>query len=320
MRPRVRVYIPTFNGADLLERALASLERQSQQVGVVVIDNGSADDSVVRVRRRFGDAHIVQLPRNLGFGRAINEGIRRHPADWVILVNNDVECKPRFIEALLEARGRGVDMVAGVLLQAASPGRIDSAGVVVDETLLSFDYMHDSPADAALRAWPPLGPTGGAAAYRHEALARVGGFDERIFAYLEDVDLALRLRSTGARCQLAGYARAVHRHSATLGSGSARKNALMGWSRGYLLRRYGILEQPRLAARAIATEAVICAGQLVIDRTITGTSARVHGWRTAGPLDRRSTPPGATIELSLDKALRNRLRRRSTITRLAPHR
>lgn len=313
MRPAVRVYIPTFNRADLLERTLLSLERQAQAVEVVVIDNGSSDDSVARVRRRFADARVVPLPVNVGFGRAINEGIRRYPADWVVLVNNDVECEPRFVEALLDGRGAGVDMIAGVLLQAQSPDRIDSAGVVVDETLLSFDYLHGAPRGATVDAHAPLGPTGAAAAYRLTALDHVGGFDERIFAYLEDVDLALRLRASGARCRLAGEARAEHRHSATLGSGSPRKNALMGWSRGYLLRRYGVLAQPRLALRSLVTETVICAGQLVVDRTVTGIAGRASGWRAARGLDRRPIPRDASLDLSLDKALRGRMQRRSSL-------
>ncbi len=117
---------------------------------------------------------------------------------------------------------------------------IDSAGVVVDSTLLAFDYLHGLPWSVAETAAPPLGPTGGAALFTLSSFTAVGGFDERIFAYLEDVDFALRLRAAGCACRLASDARAVHRHSATLGSGSAAKNRLMGWSRGYMLRRYGV--------------------------------------------------------------------------------
>ena len=56
----------------------------------------------------------------------------------------------------------------------------------------------------------PLGPSGGAAAYDREAFLRLGGFDERIFAYFEDVDLALRLRKAGWSCRLAPAARGTH--------------------------------------------------------------------------------------------------------------
>ena len=87
----------------------------------------------------------------------------------------------------------------------------------------------------------PLGPSGAAAAFDRAAFLECGGFDERLFAYWEDVDLVLRLRLAGARCVLVPDARAVHSHSATLGSGSARKNYLTGFGRGYVLRKWGVL-------------------------------------------------------------------------------
>src|SRR5439155_24489020 len=133
-----------------------------------------------------------------------------------------------------------------------------------------------------------LGPTGAAALVPCSAFRAVGGFDDRFFAYLEDVDLALRLRAVGVSCRLAGQARGTHRHSATLGSGSREKNRLMGWSRGYMLRRYGVMREPRPAMRALATEVVICAGQLVFDRTASGAIGRLRGWRAGRELPRRA--------------------------------
>ena len=59
----------------------------------------------------------------------------------------------------------------------------------------------------------PFGPSGAAAAYHRDAFVRVGGFDERIFAYFEDVDLALRLRLAGLRCRLVAAALGTHGHS-----------------------------------------------------------------------------------------------------------
>jgi hypothetical protein len=178
--------------------------------------------------------------------------------------------------------------------------------VVVDRTLLAFDYLHGLPVEAAATAAPPLGPTGGAALYRTGAFVGAGGFDDRIFAYLEDVDLALRVRSGGGACRLAPDAQGIHRHSATLGSGSAWKNELMGWSRGYLLRRYGVLRDPGLAVRAVIGEAVLCAGQAVVDHTLSGVVGRIKGWRAADGLDRHVRPSGAALDLSLVEALRQR--------------
>ncbi len=133
-------------------------------------------------------------------------------------------------------------MAAGVLLEAHDPTVVDSAGIELDDTLLVFDYLNGQPISVLTRALAdPLGPSGAAAAFDRAAFLECGGFDERLFAYWEDVDLVLRLRLAGARCVLVPDARAVHSHSATLGSGSARKNYLTGFGRGYVLRKWGVV-------------------------------------------------------------------------------
>jgi N-acetylglucosaminyl-diphospho-decaprenol L-rhamnosyltransferase len=308
---RPAIYIPTFNGREQLELALRSLEAQSRPVDVVVVDNGSADGTAELLREEFPEVESLELGRNLGFGPALNRAVAERPADPLILLNNDAEADPRFVEALLDAAAEGAESVAGVLCQGAEPDLIDSAGVVADRTLMGFDYLHGEPLEAAARADDPLGPTGGAALYRLDAFRAVGGFDERIFLYYEDLDLALRLRAAGARCRLAPGARAIHAYSASLGAGSGAKYARTGWSRGYMLRRYGIVAEPRLALRAVAAEAAICAGQLIRDRTAKGIGGRLRGWRDGGGLERRPLPAQATLDISLREALRLRRRRRN---------
>jgi N-acetylglucosaminyl-diphospho-decaprenol L-rhamnosyltransferase len=294
----------------MLLETLRTLAVQTVSAQAVVIDNGSSDGSVDQIRREFSDALVLGLDSNIGFGPALNAGVAEHPAEILVFSNNDVLFEPRFVEALLEELGHSESVVAGVLLQDADPGLIDSAGVVVDSTLFAFDYLHDLPVSAAGTAAAPLGPTGGAALVPLSTFNSVGGFDERIFAYLEDVDLALRLRANGVTCRLAAEARAVHRHSATLGSGSAAKNRLMGWSRGYQLRRYGILRRPGLGLRALTTETVVCAGQLLVDHNAVGIGSRLRGWHAARNLERLTIPPGAALEIRFGDALRRRAARR----------
>ncbi|HET7120253.1 MAG TPA: glycosyltransferase family 2 protein [Solirubrobacterales bacterium] len=288
------VYIPNFNGSAQLGRTLRSLAAQTRPLEVVLVDNGSEDDSVALARRELPEVKVLELGRNLGFGPALNRAVAEHPADPLILLNNDVECEPRFLEALLDGLGAGVDSVAGMLLQERAPELIDSAGVVADATLMGFDYLHGEPAAAAAGAPPPLGPTGGAALFRRAAFEAVGGFDERIFLYYEDLDLALRMAAAGSRCALAPEARAVHAYSASLGAASAGKYERTGWSRGYMLRRYGVMRNPRLALRALACEGALCAGQLLKDRTAAGLSGRLRGFRDGGGLERRD-PDGAPL-------------------------
>ena len=146
---RPTVYIPSLDAEELLPRTLESLRSQTRPVDVVLVDNGSTDGSVELVRERFGEVEVLEMKQNLGFGPAINRAVRERPADPVILLNNDIECEPGLIEAMLDARTDGVDSVAGILLQERDPERIDSAGVVADTTLMGFDHLHGEPAASA---------------------------------------------------------------------------------------------------------------------------------------------------------------------------
>ena len=309
MRPAV--YIPNFNGSQVIGRALRSLAEQSRPLDVVVVDNGSSDDSPALLREQFPEVTVLALERNIGFGPALNHAVREHRADPLIFLNSDVECEPRFVEALLDAAAEGVQSVAGVLLQERAPKLIDSAGIVADATLMGFDYLHGEPRETAATAPDPLGPTGGAALYDRRAFEAVGGFDERIFLYYEDLDLALRLAAGGARCRLAPGATARHAYSAGLGAASARKFAHTGWSRGYMLRRYGVMSHPGQAARVLATEGAICAGQLLMDRTAAGLRGRLRGWREGGGA--AALDPGAAplLKISAREALALRRKRRN---------
>jgi N-acetylglucosaminyl-diphospho-decaprenol L-rhamnosyltransferase len=307
---RPTVYIPNFNGARRLGGALRGLAEQTRPVDVVLVDNGSGDDSIELARRELPGVKVVELGENLGFGRAINRAVTEVRGDPLILLNNDAVPEPRFVEALLEGLGDGVDSVAGVLLQERAPELIDSAGVVADRTLMGFDYLHGAPVQAAAEAAPPLGPTGGASLYRREAFEAVGGFDERIFLYYEDLDLALRLAARGGNCRLAPEAHALHAYSASLGAASARKYGWTGWSRGYMLRRYGVMRDPRLALRALACEGVLCAGQLLRDRTTSGLRGRLRGWRDGSGLEARDAFGAPLLDLSARGSLALRCKRR----------
>jgi hypothetical protein len=303
------VYIPNLNGAERLARTLETLAEQTTPARVVVVDNGSSDDSVAMIGERFPAVTAIALEENLGFGRALNLAIEREPGDPIVLLNNDVVCEPTFIEALVEPAAAGAEMVAGVLLQPDGSGRIDSAGVIADRALMGFDYLNGEPAEEALGAADPLGPTGGAALIRAEPFRQVGGFDERIFLYYEDLDLILRLRLAGAECRLAPRARVVHDYSQTLGARSSAKYGWTGWSRGYMLRRYRVMRQPRLAARALLCEGAICAGQALRERTLAGLRGRIAGWRAGGGLPPRQAPAAGLSDLSVRQALELRRRR-----------
>ncbi len=301
-------YIPTFNGRERLRQVLHSIQGQSRECEVVVVDNASDDGTAEMVREEFPECGLFELEENRGFGRALNEAIAATGEGPVMLINNDVVLQPDFVEQLMAVFENGAPVVCGVMIQSADPGLIDSAGVVADRrTLMAFEYLEGCPVGQAAAAGPPLGATGGAALYDRDAFDSVGGFDPEIFAYYEDLDLALRMRSAGYEPELAPLARATHLRSSTLGDRSAAKYALTGWSRGYLLRRYRVLSTPSGLIRTLVTEFVVCMGQLVIDRTANGIRGRIRGWRAARGLPAKPLPPTGLSDFSFRTAVRARI-------------
>lgn len=310
--------VPSWNGARRLQRLLPSLGDTSE---VVVVDNGSTDGTSDLLAHRFPEVEVIRLARNQGFSKAVNRAAAAASSETIVLVNDDCVCAPGFAARLAGGvdSSRGVAMAAGVLLEARDPTVIDSAGIELDDTLLVFDYLNGHPVGVLDGTVPdPLGPSGAAAAFDRHAFLECGGFDERLFAYWEDVDLVLRLRLAGARCVLVPDARAVHAHSATLGSGSAGKNYLTGFGRSYVLRKWTVVAGRR-GAVALSREAGICAAQLVVDRTPAGIRGRVAGWRAAGLVPRRPYPASAVgrSRRSVAAELRRRASRRRRLRREA---
>jgi N-acetylglucosaminyl-diphospho-decaprenol L-rhamnosyltransferase len=250
---RATVVIPTFNARSILSEALESLARQTVGHDVVVVDNASSDGTAELVAERFPDVRVVRLDENLGFGRAVNRGVEAVETELVVLLNNDVICEPAFLERLLEPfADERVGMVAGVLLQHDRPSLVDSAGIELDTTLRSWDAWWNRPAEELGDLPDPVGPCGGAAAYRTAVYREAGGFDDVFFAYWEDVDLALRIRLAGHECRRAPQARALHKHGATLGAASPRQRRLEAFGRAYVLARYRVARHGLLTRAKIA--------------------------------------------------------------------
>lgn len=214
----VAVVIPNWNGARWIEACLDSVLAQDRPPDeIVVVDNGSTDGSDAAAGRRTG-VRVVALGRNTGFAAAANRGIEEVSAGSVALVNTDVILAPDWLRracAVLD-RDAAAAAVATKMVDLDDPSTVYSAG-----DLLRRDgaceqrgrFMDDDERfDVAGEAFSACA---GAAVYRREPLRAVGGFDERFFAYLEDVDLGLRLRLAGWSCR---YEPAVARHA---GEGAA---------------------------------------------------------------------------------------------------
>jgi GT2 family glycosyltransferase len=294
----VDVVIPVHNGWELTKRCLEHLRAQTVAHTVVVADNGSTDGTPGRLRDAFPEVHIVELGANLGFPAACNRGVAAGSGGIIVLLNNDVDARPDFLEYLV-APFAGDERLGSVAALLLTPGeeRIESFGLAVDPTLAGYPRLRGRAAHEAQLTDPILiGPSGAGGAYRRRAWDEVGGLDEGVLFYGEDVDLALRMRAAGWTTTGARDAVALHVGSATAAHRSAWQRDQGGFARGYFLRRYGVLRS-RFAPRAAVTEAVVVLGDaLVFSHDLAALRGRVAGWRAARGKPPVARPPRDTID------------------------
>ena len=298
-------------------RLLGSLRDEGGRFETIVVDNGTGSEELARATAALPGGELIPVASNLGFGRAINLAARSAQGRAIVLLNDDSVVEPGFVELITAPLDteQCVVMSAGVMLDGSEPELIETAGIELDATLFAFDYLNGEPVSLLEGGVDdPIGPSGAAAAYATSAFLDVGGFDENLFAYLEDVDLALRLQCLGGVCCLAPEARGRHEHSATLGSGSPEKNYLMGFGRGYLLRKWGVL-RPRRLPGVLARELAVVTGQALVDRNLAGARGRARGLRSAAPSERYPGPGVLARPPSLVATLRRRWRRRARLRR-----
>jgi GT2 family glycosyltransferase len=219
------IIIPSHNGRVHLERSLASVYRHAPAgTQVIVVDDASTDDTASWLAERFPAVEQVTLPTNQGFCQAINAGLRRARGSIVELLNNDTEVRPGWAEACLRNFANpAVGSVAPLVLQMDRPDHIDSAGQEYHICGWATARGYGQPlAQHYLRSSEVFGASASSGFYRRSILTRLGGLVPEYEAYLEDTDLAFRLRWAGYRCIYEPAARVYHRGSSSYGTTSSR--------------------------------------------------------------------------------------------------
>ena len=217
----VSVIIPNFNGIAFLDTVLNSLEGQSMNdFEVILVDNGSTDGSCSFAAANYPWVHILELPDNFGFCRAVNEGIRASKAPYVLLLNNDTEVTENFVEEMLDAikRHRNAFSCGARMVQYHDRDRLDDAGNYYCALGWSFARGRGRDIHAFEKEEKIFAACAGAAIYRKKILDQIGLFDEEHFAYLEDVDIGYRARIYGYENWYAPEAVVYHVGSGTSGS------------------------------------------------------------------------------------------------------
>ena len=217
----VSIIIPNWNGLRFLETCLQSLSLQTfSDFEILLIDNGSQDDSVAFVQSHFPHVRIIRLPQNQGFSVAINVGITESSGRYLFVLNNDTELMPSCLAALVEGMESNPDIgaVGPKILEFSD--RTLLGGIGDGYNFLGIPYnigFLERDEGQWNQAMEIFSLSGCAVLYRRSILEEIGNFDEDFFAYCEDVDLGFRLRMARSRCIYEPRAIVYHIGSGTTG-------------------------------------------------------------------------------------------------------
>jgi len=225
------VLVLNWNGVADTLALLATLERcrapEGWSVRILVVDNGSSDGSVAKIRAAFPAVGILALPENRRFAGGNNAGLERalaEGADAVMLLNNDTEADPALLERLVLAleQNPGAGAAAPLIYFGAPSQRIWYAGGRCDVALghASHRGLRDVDRGQYRSVERTAYLTGCCLLARREVWEAVGLLDDRYYIYAEDADWCLRARAAGYRLLFVPTARLWHKVSASSGVAS----------------------------------------------------------------------------------------------------
>lgn len=247
MSPEVCVLITAWNQADKTMACLRTVFSQDYaSCSVLLVDNGSEDDTVEQVSITYPDVEIVRTGRNLGFAAGYNIGMRRALArgfDYIFLLNNDTLLAPDCLSQLVQETNAnpGVGLVTAKIYDAAEPKRIWTVGGRFHPWTLEVEQKGQGQIDRG--QWDEardieFAPLCGVL-LRRTMLEEIGLLDEQFFVYYEDMDFCLRAHEAGFRLRLAPRAHMWHVVAASSGGrDSPQERYWMAQSSGRYFRKH----------------------------------------------------------------------------------
>lgn len=272
-QPELSVIVVNRNTADLLLTCLEHILRSNldEEPEVLVVDNGSSDNSVSRVKNAFPRVIILEAGKNLGFAAANNLAAKRARGEFLLLVNTDAllerDCARTLLD-LMKSNPR-IGMVGPRLLNAdGSPQTsFEAVPTLATETLNRsllkrlFPNRFPGKATRAQEAFPAEALIGAVMMLRREPFEALAGFDEDYFFFLEETDLAVRMRLAGWQVLHQPRAKAVHLQGATADIAPASARIEFYRSRYLFFRKhYGTRAMRFLKSVMIANLALNVAG------------------------------------------------------------
>lgn len=257
-KPRISIILLNLNNYGDTRDCLESLRRVDYpNFEVIVVDNGSTDDSCGRLQSEFASARVVASKTNLGFAGGNNLGIQialQGTADYVLLLNNDTVVDPCFLHELVQVAETDskIGILASKIFYESEPKRIWYAGGSVKYLSglcihLGFDQLDQD--DSFSRVTDTEFSSGCAMMLRSSVLREIGLLDEKLFVYWEDADFCMRSRKAGYRCVFVPAARVWHKVSRTCGEQSpftlylTTRNHLI-WVRKYVPFPFRVIALP----------------------------------------------------------------------------
>ncbi len=223
--PRICILVLNWNGADDTIGCVQSLQKVTySNAEIVVIDNGSTDDSVPRIQKQFSDVKIIELESNLFYGGGNNAGLewaQKHGFEYVIFLNNDTTVEPDFLEPLLAGfdYSKAVGMVAPLMCYSAAPDIIWYGGGNINLWTGIVEHRYIRKNVSTLEGNPKITDyiTGCCLMMPTKLAVELGGFDLSFKMYGEDVDLSLRTRAAGYELLFVPESKIYHKVSASIG-------------------------------------------------------------------------------------------------------
>lgn len=219
---KLYVVIPNWNGAGRIRSCLDSLKNQSQAHQVIMVDNGSIDDSVSIIEKGYPYIDLIKRDKNYGFTGGVNPGIQKaldDSAEYVALLNNDAVADKDWLKVLLDSMQKNPEVgVVTSKICDKDKAHLDSTGDIYTVWGLPFPrgrgeaYNENYDKDIQIFAG-----SGGASMYRLQVFKDIGLFDQDFFAYYEDVDVGFRAQLSGWKAAYNPNAVVFHEIGATSG-------------------------------------------------------------------------------------------------------
>lgn len=236
MTASVAVVILNYNGEKLLRQFLPSVIQHASGADVIVADNFSTDTSLDVLRREFPSVKVIPLDHNYGFCGGYNRALAQVRADYYVLLNSDVEVTPGWLgplQALMEGNPSVAAVQPKILsyrdkryfeYAGAGGGFIDSLGYPFCRGRV-FDHVEEDIGQYDDER-PVFWSSGACMMIRSTAFHAQGGFDEDLFAHMEEIDLCWKLNRGGSQVFYCGKSHVYHLGAGTLGYQSPRKTYL----------------------------------------------------------------------------------------------